>query len=628
MHFLALSALVGAAFAQKRGFNYGATTSAGAARVQQDFENEFNRAKNLQGQSGFTSARLYTMIQGGTVNTATEAIPAAIDTQTTLLLGLWGSAGQAAFDQELTALSNAIKQYGSAFTNLIDGISIGSEDLYRITPTGIENNSGVGAGPDVLVSYISQVRDLIKGTAASGAKIGHVDTWTAWVNGSNTAVINAVDWLGMDGYPYYQTTLANGIENAAELFFDSYNATVNVAGGKPVWITETGWPYQGPQAGQAVASVQNAETYWQAVACRILGNINTWWFTLNDPEASGDVSFSVVGPNLNDAPLYNLACSGSSSSSRSSTSSSSAKPSSTAAAPTMPAVSSGAESFTINTKPNSESAPATVTGVSAQPTGAQSQPAGSSTAAPSSSAPAGYSGSASAGVQGGETHTVYQTTMITVSACSASYPPSSSAPAPSSSAPAPSSSAPAPSSSAPASSKSAPAPSSSSSGSKSCPTTLTGDYQYPHLIVPVSSSSPDKAYGTSYNGTITPTESTIFNFDIPASYAGKTCSLVFLFPNQKDLQTSAYSFNGKGGLKIEELSGPADAGTTYANAPKAAGVTASITSLVPGNSYTVFSHACGAGQRVAFEFESTGGLELNFFEDYNPSPLGAYITAC
>ena len=163
-----------------QGFNYGASFTNGAPKSTQDFNNEFTTAQNLVGHKGFTSARLYTMIQAGTDTTPISAIQAAIDTKTSLLLGLWGSAGQASIDKEITALKNAIQQYGPAFTNLIAGISVGSEDLYRITPTGIKNKAGIGAGPQEITSYIKQVRQALAGTPASGAKIGHVDTWTAW----------------------------------------------------------------------------------------------------------------------------------------------------------------------------------------------------------------------------------------------------------------------------------------------------------------------------------------------------------------------------------------------------------------------------------------------------------------
>src|SRR5579859_3214826 len=98
-----------------QGFNYGSTFTDGSAAVEADFQTRFTTAQNLVGTSGFTSARLYTMIQGGTVNTPISAIPAAIATNTTLLLGLWASAGSAVFDNEIAALKFAIAQYGTAF---------------------------------------------------------------------------------------------------------------------------------------------------------------------------------------------------------------------------------------------------------------------------------------------------------------------------------------------------------------------------------------------------------------------------------------------------------------------------------------------------------------------------------
>lgn len=45
-----------------QGFNYGSTFTTGAAKQQSDFENEFTTAQNLKGTSGWTSARLYTMV--------------------------------------------------------------------------------------------------------------------------------------------------------------------------------------------------------------------------------------------------------------------------------------------------------------------------------------------------------------------------------------------------------------------------------------------------------------------------------------------------------------------------------------------------------------------------------------
>lgn len=59
---LALAASVSTAFAVSQGFNYGAANSDGSNRLQADFQREFALAQQLPGTSGFTSARLYTMI--------------------------------------------------------------------------------------------------------------------------------------------------------------------------------------------------------------------------------------------------------------------------------------------------------------------------------------------------------------------------------------------------------------------------------------------------------------------------------------------------------------------------------------------------------------------------------------
>ncbi|KAE8149276.1 ubiquitin 3 binding protein But2 C-terminal domain-containing protein [Aspergillus avenaceus] len=170
-------------------------------------------------------------------------------------------------------------------------------------------------------------------------------------------------------------------------------------------------------------------------------------------------------------------------------------------------------------------------------------------------------------------------------------------------------------------------PSGTSTAGGSCPTDLSGDYEYPHLIIPVDSSSPDDAPGTSYNGTITDTVSTIFNFDIPSSDSGKTCSLVFLFPKKEDLETSSYSFSGDGKVEFSSLASAATESTSYNNAPSVKEDLGDFT-ISPGNSYLVSTFACPAGEAVSYEMKNAGSTELDFFEDYNPSPLGLYITVC
>ncbi|KAF2257800.1 GPI-anchored cell wall beta-1,3-endoglucanase EglC [Lojkania enalia] len=310
---LTLAATLSTASAGYKGFNYGANFMNGQAKVQADFEYEFNAAKQLPGTNGeFTSARLYTMIQHGTTNNIIEAVQAAINTKTSLLLGLWASAGDANFNNEITALQAAASQYGQAFADLVAGISVGSEDLYRITPTGIENNAGVGAQPATIANYIRKTRDAIANTALAGKPVGHVDTWTAWVNGSNNAVVSACDFLGMDAYPYFQTTMANSIANANQTFYNAYDATVAASQGKPVWVTETGWPVSGRTANQAVPGTDNARIYWQDVTCSLIaGGINLWYYTLQDAQygtPSPQFGIKPAGDLMQVQPAFNLQC--------------------------------------------------------------------------------------------------------------------------------------------------------------------------------------------------------------------------------------------------------------------------------------------------------------------------------
>ncbi|KAJ5834805.1 hypothetical protein N7447_000831 [Penicillium robsamsonii] len=170
-------------------------------------------------------------------------------------------------------------------------------------------------------------------------------------------------------------------------------------------------------------------------------------------------------------------------------------------------------------------------------------------------------------------------------------------------------------------------PSATGTSGGACPTDLSGNYEIPHLIIPVDSSSPSTTAGTGFNGTVSSTMSTLFNFDIPNADAGKTCSLIFLFPKLEDLETSSYSFSGDGKIDFAKLSSIADSSTNFGNMPSVSQDLGTIT-VSPGNSYLVSTFSCPAGQAVTYEIKNAGSTDFNFFEDWNPSPLGLYITTC
>ncbi|KAM3069546.1 hypothetical protein ACMFMF_008763 [Clarireedia jacksonii] len=158
--------------------------------------------------------------------------------------------------------------------------------------------------------------------------------------------------------------------------------------------------------------------------------------------------------------------------------------------------------------------------------------------------------------------------------------------------------------SSPIPSSSIPVPSntiSTSASSSSCPTNLNGEYQYPHLILPISFASPSTSLGTSYNDVINSTVFSIFNFEILSTYTG-TCSPVFLFPTQDQLETSSYTFSGNGDVDFAQLSTIGTQSTTYDSIGSVAKDLGTFT-LTPGSSTVISTFACPKGET------STGNIE-------------------
>ncbi|RMZ86456.1 hypothetical protein DV736_g6324, partial [Chaetothyriales sp. CBS 134916] len=284
LSILAIGTLLSSASAYIKGFNLGANLPSGACRAQSDWEFAFSKLANYPGE--FKNVRLYA---SSDCNTLANAVPAAINTGTSLLVGIWTEDSDH-YNAEKQALLEAIQQYGSDW---ILAVSVGSEDLYR-----------GDTDANTLASQVHDVRGMLWGLGASDKTVGHVDTWTAWVDSANTPVIDAVDWIGNDAYPYFQGI---GIDNGAanDAYWQAVNNVRSVSQGKDVWTTETGWPISGPNEGNAVPSWQNLQTYWWQVSCASFNSLNYFWYDLDDFSASP--SFATVDSNYN--PVIDLTCS-------------------------------------------------------------------------------------------------------------------------------------------------------------------------------------------------------------------------------------------------------------------------------------------------------------------------------
>ncbi|KAI9750513.1 MAG: hypothetical protein M1815_001735 [Lichina confinis] len=150
---------------------------------------------------------------------------------------------------------------------------------------------------------------------------------------------------------------------------------------------------------------------------------------------------------------------------------------------------------------------------------------------------------------------------------------------------------------------------------KSCRPSLNGPFEFPHLIVPIDSASPDSALGKSFNGRISSTVSTTFNFDIPPADAGKTCTLVFLFPNMP----GGPIISGTGRINFGRLTSPVDGATTYENTP-AVQDDYGTRAVALGRAYTIASFDCPAGQRIGMKLASPDDTRLEYFQNFNPPP--------
>ncbi|KAL6704205.1 hypothetical protein ACN47E_008462 [Coniothyrium glycines] len=259
------------------GFNYGAFWSEQAnAKYKADFREGFQLARNLSTPVPFDSARLFTCITTGTTDCPTEAFDAAVETKTKLLLGFWISPAKRGFapdeqiKNELSALSKGFEKHGQALADVIIGLSVGSEDIYRWE----EQKDQSGVSSKNVSAAISNIRKSIASSPYAkymeGKPIGHVDV-------AKYAVVEGADFYGITVYPYWNK---DGITKASESFDGSLDDVKRRAGNVPIWIAEMGWPAQGPPQGGSVASVDNLQEFWTEVGCSIVGTYTTFWFEL------------------------------------------------------------------------------------------------------------------------------------------------------------------------------------------------------------------------------------------------------------------------------------------------------------------------------------------------------------
>lgn len=444
-----------------------------------------------------------------------------------------------------------------------------------------------------------------------------------------------------DAYPYFQSTFANSIGNGGDLFFDAYNQTVAATKGKPVWVTETGWPVSGETVNQAVPSADNARIYWEDVTCKLVNdNVNLYYYILQDVQwGNPSPSFGIKpgGDLAQVSPLFDLSCPAKNVSNF----------------PTLVLSLLSPLLFTLianllllafllpyllpSTQPRCKCLPHHLPVQhptwAAKPSGwiarAKEFMKNTFSSPTTLSSDVGVLGSRSSlGSFTWPTRNLVNDHSCWISANDTIVKASSAEAQPTIATP------PVITSDAPTPTEFVPTAASCQSRSaieslpedNAPPVGLQSAFEASSLIVPVDKSNSSKVIGNGYVAQLSPTLATVFVFDVRPEHQGKVCNLAFHMPPASPWpDMSPIKVRSPGGIVVSGVGQQAASADVSASKVVSSGVIGWIPSISPSNQYDLVGFSCPAGQRVAYQAESVGGLMMDFFQMTMP-PLGLFMS--
>lgn len=165
-----------------------------------------------------------------------EQIPAiAKENGLKTMVGVWLDDNK---EQNEIELENAL---AIARAGHADMLGVGNEVLLRGDLT-----------EDELIEYIERAKQ-----GANGAPVGYVDAYFEFE--VHPRITNACEVIFANCYPFWEGCPA---EHALLYMKEMYRRAQRVAGGKPVVVSETGWPNIGTPTDGAVPSLENAIKYF------------------------------------------------------------------------------------------------------------------------------------------------------------------------------------------------------------------------------------------------------------------------------------------------------------------------------------------------------------------------------
>jgi GPH family glycoside/pentoside/hexuronide:cation symporter len=157
------------------------------------------------------------------------------------LVGAWISNDKANNEREIAGLIRLAEQ------GLVDIAAVGNEVLMRNELTEQE-----------IIDYIVKIKK-----ALPQIPVGYVDAYYKFHE--HPGLVDACDLILANCYPFWEGAR---IDQASPYLHQMYSITKNIAKGKPVIITETGWPDAGSTNKGAIPSPENSMKYFI--------NVNNW----------------------------------------------------------------------------------------------------------------------------------------------------------------------------------------------------------------------------------------------------------------------------------------------------------------------------------------------------------------
>jgi exo-beta-1,3-glucanase (GH17 family) len=165
-----------------------------------------------------------------------ELIPAiAKENDLKTMVGIWLDDNK---EQNEIELANAINIANAGHADIL---GVGNEVLLR-----------GDLSEDELINYIDRVKE-----ATSGIPVGYVDAYFEFE--VHPRVTDACDVILANCYPFWEGCPA---DHALLYMKEMYRRAQNASGGKPVIVSETGWPNIGTPTDGSVPSLENAIKYF------------------------------------------------------------------------------------------------------------------------------------------------------------------------------------------------------------------------------------------------------------------------------------------------------------------------------------------------------------------------------